>query len=266
MDSFCDICVSDITIISGVRPNGRSASYTDGRSNNGILYIWNGEARFFTHDNQQIKGKTGELLFIPKGCKYEMQYTAPSTTFVLINLELFDKCGNDKVISENIEVIAKDDQINRIARIMANLELCGMAQSLCAVFRKKEFVYKLLGLIYESDSPLVFKHQKHPQIFAGVMMLEQTFLENIPISKFAQASNISVSLFRSLFNKQYDMTPVQYRNRLRIDRATAILSEGSCTVSEVAYACGFENVGYFCRYYKKITGKTPTQAKLGIFK
>ena len=30
-------------------------------------------------------------------------------------------------------------------------------------------------------------------------------------------------------------------------------------VAEAAYACGFENIGYFCRYYKKITGEMPSE-------
>ena len=79
---------------------------------------------------------------------------------------------------------------------------------------------------------------------------------------FAEASGISISLFRALFSKQFGMSPVQYRNRLRIDRAAVILSEGSCTVSEAAYACGFENIGYFCRCYKKFMEETPMETKL----
>ena len=262
-NSFEDICISNITIISGVRPAGRTInSLFTGRKNHGILYIWNGEATFRDCNNKIVTVQSGEILFIPKKCKYQMQYTAASTTFVLINLEMFDKSGTDTQLSSEIRVIAKDDSSNRIAKIMANLELCGTSQGLTALFRRKELVYKLLGEVYRNGSMVSFSQQKYPQIFAGVLLLEQSYLENLPVSRYAQASNISISLFRQLFNKQYGMSPVQYRNRLRINRAVAILSEGSCTVSEAAYACGFENIGYFCRYYKKITGETPLETKL----
>lgn len=264
MNAFGDICVSDVMVLSGVRPMGRGTSNSLGRKTNGILYIWNGEARFWSDKGQELKVNAGELVFIPKGCVYKMQYTAPDTTFVLINLEMFDKSGEGILISEDISVIARDGQNNRIAWIMSNLEMCGASRNLSAVFRRKELVYKLFGIIFESELSVTSKTGKYPQIFAGVMMLEQSFLENLPISAFADACNISVSQFRTLFNKQYNMSPVQYRNRLRINRAIDILSEGSCTVSEAAYACGFENVGYFCRYYKKITGKTPNQTKSGM--
>ena len=74
---------------------------------------------------------------------------------------------------------------------------------------------------------------------------------------FAKACNISESGFRQMFFKQYGISPLQYRNRLRINRARELLEYDNCTVAEAAYASGFENLGYFCRSYKKHMGETP---------
>ena len=238
--------------ISRVRPAGRTVNnLSAGRKSNGLVYIWSGEALFTDSSDETVSISGGGLLYIPKGCRYKMQYT-----------ELFDKNGSDVLLSPNISVLAKDDATGQLSGIIAKLEHCGAPANLSALFRRKELVYKLLSRVYESSPMLSPQQQRYPQIFAGVRLLEETYLENLPVSKFAQASNISLSLFRQLFGKQYGMSPIAYRNRLRIDRAVAILSEGSCTVAETAYACGFENIGYFCRYYKKITGKTPQQTKL----
>lgn len=261
MKAFEDIFICNATILSGVRPAGRSVNNLTGRKNNGLLYIWSGEAIFSEQTGQTLTVKRGELIFIPKGCCYTMRYTAPSTTFVLINLEMLDKSHKDLLLFSSITLLATDDDSHRIAGIMAELELCGTVQSLPALFRRKELIYKLLGTVYEISSMPSIKSPKYQRIFAGVLLLEQSYLENLPVSKYAEASNISVSLFRSLFGKQYGMSPIQYRNRMRINRAAAILSEGSCTVSEAAYACGFENIGYFCKYYKKVTGETPLETK-----
>lgn len=262
MEAFEDIYISDATVLSGIRPAGRSANNLAGRKNNGLLYIWSGEVLFSEHAEQSLIAKSGELIYIPKGCCYKMQYTAPNTTFVLINLEIFDKSGKDFLLSKAVTVLATDGAFRRIAGIMADLERCGAVQNLFALLRRKELVYKLLGTVFEFGSIPTIKPQKNQQIFAGVLLLEQSYLENLPVARFAEASGISISLFRSLFSKQYGMSPIQYRNLLRIDRAAAILSEGCCTVSEAAYACGFENIGYFCRCYKKIMGETPLETKL----
>ena len=261
METFEDVYLSDATVLSGIRPAGRSTNRLSGRTDNGLLYIWRGEALFTEHLGNSLTAHSGDLIYIPKGCRYKMQYTAPDTTFVLINLQMFDQYHKDLLLSKSITLLAKDNAAHRIAGIMAELELCSAVQSLAALFRRKELVYKLLGTVHEIGTMPSIKQQKYPQILAGVRLLEQSYLENLPVSRFAEASNISISLFRSLFGKQYGMSPIQYRNRLRIDRAAVILSEGSCTVSEAAYACGFENIGYFCRYYKKITGETPLETK-----
>lgn len=264
MDAFEDICISDVTVLSGVRPAGRNTNLLDserGRGRHGLLYIWDGEAVFTRQDGRQITVKNGDLLYIPKGHRYRMEYTAPSTTFVLANMEIFHKNGDTAPLSRDLAVLVRDDASNRIAAIMVKLEMCSGSQGYTAVFRRKELVYKLLGAVYENSSVPSLTYQGYPQIFAGVLLLEQSYLENLPVSQYAEACNISVSLFRSLFGKQYGMSPVQYRNRLRIDRAAAMLAEGSCTVAEAAYASGFDNIGYFCRYYKKITGETPRETK-----
>ena len=99
------------------------------------------------------------------------------------------------------------------------------------------------------------------RIVDGILLLEKTYLENIPISELARACHVSENTFRSLFRKQYKTSPIQYRNLLRIARARELLSEGSCTVTEAAYGSGFENVGYFCRLYKKLTGENPSRTK-----
>ena len=66
---------------------------------------------------------------------------------------------------------------------------------------------------------------------------------------------------RQLFGKHFGTSPLKYRNMLRIRRAKQLLEDGNCTVTEAAYDSGFENIGYFCECYKKITGETPKQTK-----
>ena len=259
--SYEDMLVGNIVVISAVRSAGRTSDFrTCGRSIHGFLYLWSGEATFWIGERKLVLGER-ELLYIPKHSRYKMQYSAPETNYVLINFSLFDKDGCDRSLSHNIEVLAAGDSTSRIANILRNLELFATAQTLSAFLRRKELFYKLLGVLYENSPSLSLPQRKYPQILAGVLLLEQTYLENLPVSRFAETSNVSISLFRSLFSKQYGMSPIQYRNRLRITRAAEILSEGSCTISEAAYACGFENIGYFCRYYKKITGETPLETK-----
>ncbi len=253
-----DICLSRVVVMSGIRPAGRMVDQRPrGRSCHGFLYIWEGSASFVPDDGEELHITAGDLVIIPKNERYVMRYTEDGTTFVLVNFEMTSPSGEELAFSDRICVLAQDKEDRRIAGIMAKLEMSSAAENRSAVFRRKELVYRLLSMVYEEDVLMEMRQPKYANIVPGVLLMQQTYLENIPISEFAAACCISVSSFRGLFTEQYGLSPIQYRNRLRINRARAMLRDGNCTVAEAAYASGFDNIGYFCRYYKKITGETP---------
>lgn len=258
-----EVLVSKISVLSGVREAGRTVKNSqNGRSTNGLFYVWTGEAQFFPQDGEPLVAKNGELLILPKKCRYTMKYMAPQTTFVLLNFELFSDRREPIILSNRICKIGEDRADNRFANIMAKFELCSASENQSAVFRRKELIYRLFSMLAADTVTFDAEERCSSTILAGVQLLQQTYLENLPIGNFARACKISESLFRSLFVKQFGMSPVQYRNRLRMERARSILIDGNSTVSEAAYASGFDNIGYFCRYYKKTMGETPRQTQL----
>lgn len=254
-----DILIQNIVVISGIRPYGRTVDkLKNGRPSHGLLYIWNGEVTFYIDGAKTVKATDGQLVYLPKAARYKMQYTAKSTTFAVVNFGLAKESA-ELFQTNEITVLTKSDSCYAIANIMAKLEVCGAAQNPSGQFRRKELLYRLLALIHDNNPNV--ENQHYPQIATGVMLLKQTYLENLPIETFAKQSGVSLSSFRQLFHKQYGVSPLQYRNELRIQRARQMLEHDSCTVAEVAYASGFENIGYFCRCYKKITGETPRETK-----
>lgn len=255
-----DICLSSIVLMSGVRPPGRTVDRLEkGRAKHGILYLWEGEVEFCLRDGSILRPRTGDLTVIPKGSRYHMRYTAESTTFVLMNLELTLPNGEESSFFDRVRVVANDLPERAIAAIMAKLEMCSASENPAAVFRRKELAYRLFSVAFGGEAV----QTGYPHIQPGVLLLQQSYLENIPITRLAEESHMSVSSFRRQFGLAYGCSPVQYRNGLRLQRAKALLLEGSCTVTETAYASGFENLGYFCRSYKKYMGETPQATRSG---
>jgi len=63
--------------------------------------------------------------------------------------------------------------------------------------------------------------------------------------------------FRRLFREYTGMSPIDYRNDLRLKNARAMLASGEYNVTEAAEASGFSNLPFFIRLYKKKFGHTP---------
>ena len=71
--------------------------------------------------------------------------------------------------------------------------------------------------------------------------------------------NVNSSYLSSLFRREYGCTLTEYVNRERIDRGLYLLQRTEKTVQEIAAECGFQDVNYFIKLFKKQTGCTPNR-------
>ena len=67
-----------------------------------------------------------------------------------------------------------------------------------------------------------------------------------------------------VFKKATGDTIFATLNRIRIESAKKFLATGLYTCSEVAVKCGFHDVYYFSRVFKKMTGTTPAKYRKGF--
>lgn len=81
----------------------------------------------------------------------------------------------------------------------------------------------------------------------------------LTMTELASICCLSKDHFIRLFKREMQMTPVQYVNQKKIERAQLMLITGNQSVKDIAYALSFENVYYFNRLFKKITGTTPSE-------
>ncbi len=61
------------------------------------------------------------------------------------------------------------------------------------------------------------------------------------------------------FKRVYGISPVDYLNLLRIEKAKQLLQSPRAGISQIAYACGFNDPTYFARLFKKHTGLSPSK-------
>ena len=83
--------------------------------------------------------------------------------------------------------------------------------------------------------------------------------ENRKVSYYAELCDMSETNFRRLFGEYMGMSPIDYRNDIRLINAKAMLQSGEYNVSEAAFESGFSNLSFFIRLYKKKYGHTPKQ-------
>lgn len=97
-----------------------------------------------------------------------------------------------------------------------------------------------------------------------VMYIESNYMERLVLSDIAQAANISKTEALRCFRKCVNISPVNYLLRYRLQMAGKMLKRTRKSVSEIAAECGFDNVSYFDRMFRRFFELTPSEYRRNI--
>ena len=89
--------------------------------------------------------------------------------------------------------------------------------------------------------------------------IDTHMIRTLPISELADRACMSESNFYRAFRRQFGMTPVEYMNRQRIAQAQQLLETTSRDLTDISVVCGFTNVSYFVRLFRRVVGIPPGQ-------
>jgi len=123
--------------------------------------------------------------------------------------------------------------------------------------------YRFFGLAFQKN--LFNKNEKLPdhlrkmkQFKSAISMIQQRYSEDITLDDIAESVHMNPNYFCRFFKGFVHQTPVQYLNYYRIESSCEKLASTSLSITEVAFACGFNDVSYFIKVFKKYKGLTPT--------
>ena len=87
------------------------------------------------------------------------------------------------------------------------------------------------------------------------------YADKITIRQIADYAMVSTSEVLRCFRMTLGISPIKYTKNYRLEKAALALEHNS-SVSEVAYSCGFNDMSYFAKEFKKKYGKAPNQFKV----
>ncbi|GFZ29510.1 AraC family transcriptional regulator [Clostridium zeae] len=75
---------------------------------------------------------------------------------------------------------------------------------------------------------------------------------------------ISQNQLIQLFNEKYSMTPIEYVNKLRIEKAKQLLlnscaKDENLIISDIAMKCGFGSISTFYHFFKRYVKESPKE-------
>lgn len=245
--------VGNLHYICVERPAGYKVSFPDGRKQHSFLYTTCGSMRYIFYNSSgrienTMEAPAGDLVFIPAGTIQDSLYTGSANTVEIVQ---FDCIFGDLPDYLNAPIQIQNGAIEKIYCSICTDIRKGLGEN--AMFFLSR-IYELLWHISENHTQLPSRYRK---LQLALKELHLYYADNRKIRYYSDLSGMSEPGFRRLFKEYTGLSPIDYRNHLRLEEAKKLLASGEFSVEEVSLQVGFSNLPFFCRSYKKRFGKSP---------
>lgn len=236
--------------------HGREINRPNGRDDWLLFYIAKESETFYL--DREITAPSGSFIIFKPGerqkhiCKgsktaefYYIHFTAPEdfNLFSLKTSRIYYSEPGMKVIGAFEEIIS-ELQIKlsgyekictfKLLNLLSLLERAAM----CASAPPKEYIDKISVVL---------------------QAMHRDFDRDLSLEDYAAMCALSKFHFLRVFKNITGTSPVEYRNKLRIEHAKELLCDTTLSVNEISEKTGFSSAAYFCDAFKKKTGMSPAR-------
>ncbi len=95
--------------------------------------------------------------------------------------------------------------------------------------------------------------------------IETNYQDKISIEEMADITHMTAGAFCKYFKKQFNRSFTNYLNEFRIRKTCILLQDTDEKLSEISYKCGYENMSFFHRQFKKYMHMTPHEYRKKVY-
>ena len=121
------------------------------------------------------------------------------------------------------------------------------------------FAYEFLVEFYRLANNKASEEQKgeNSTILSAVNYITAHYTEDITLDQLCSITGVTKQHLCKLFQKTFDMRPVEYITKHRIQHAKQLLRTTNRSIKEIGCEMGFKDSTYFCRIFKRYELMTP---------
>ena len=218
-----------------------------------LYYIHHGEG-FAYKDGQYTRLRAGYMYLIPIGYRYNygcddhmdqlyfhINITLPS------GLDLFAQC------SRVYELPIDRAEIERLVMLYRSPDMADALSIACCLYRD------VAAFITKADMEARPPFSYSDMLQRLFPIIRQRLSAKLTIADLASEMNVSQSTLTKRFNTEMEMTLGQYLDSMLCQRCQQMLLFSDDSIGVISDKLEFCDQFYFCRYFKKHQGETPSQ-------
>jgi AraC-like DNA-binding protein len=154
--------------------------------------------------------------------------------------------GTKKLMSEKLKMLSSLQHFKQLIELLSIFQLLATS---------KEFTDLQSRPI--ANASLLKEQQRMHKVYH---FIETHYQQSIDVNEVAKLTHLTTAAFCRYFKKSTHLTFTDFLNQYKINQAKKLLLHDK-NVTEACYESGFENLSYFNKTFKKITGENPSQFK-----
>lgn len=251
-----------------------------------LVYIDKGEM-ICTAGKKQFILKSGELTFHSPGEYHNLSGNGRADSYInvmtfaldgedtdyfsgkIFQLSAEEKALFSMLFREGLSSLSKDNESDPLVHGMsvkpdAPFGYGQMIKNLLEIFliklrRNKDSLPKESRRRYEVDGVNIPAGVK-----AVVDHLNANIYGKISVAELSKRFGISESLLKKEFSRYYSGGVINYYHKRKTEEAKRLIRKESLSFTEIADKLGFDNPQYFSKFFKTMTGMTPTEYKNSV--
>ena len=211
------------------------------------------------HSIREISGERMEyenIIF-----KKELLFSAKED---IINSKFFEPLFRGEINIQNF-ITPKLSFYDDFSNIIKNMDSLSEKRDFGFQIMIKSNLFKLFYILIQNMKAAQSKYNKKSEekVKEIISYIHEHYYEDIKLKEVADFCNYSPSHFMRFFKEHLHTSFTKYLNDYRLIQAKKLLSESDLSVLEVAEKCGFNNISYFNRLFKKKYSLTPRELRGG---
>ncbi len=182
---------------------------------------------------------------------WEFPTEIPGTELDLALIKRFCEI-NPHMGLQKSDPVTYDNKPTLIQNVLKNKQ-----RDFCNKVESRGIVYQLLAHFMKRAQKKI--KSRDERISRILLFIHSHLYENINLDELAGQACLSKDHFIRLFRQEVKITPLQYINQKKIEKAQQMLVTNEASVKSIAFTLGFEDYSYFNRLFKKLVGTTPQE-------
>ena len=164
-----------------------------------------------------------------------------------------------KQTTERIKKVCSYTGVN-FYKLKKEINQCEYTKNAAELLQIAELVSDYLKLLYEHAPPTTKK--LHWLVSVMKCFADEMYCSNISLKELATTYQKNEKYLGRLFQKELGTSFHEYLMQLRLHKAESLLLQGRDNIIDIAFDCGFNNISYFNRSFKKKHGMTPKEYRM----